>query len=289
MPNLIDIKTVFLFTSFIALTGCICLVYVHQTVKTYSGFNRWTLASYLYFFSGILASFRNMTPDIVSIVFGNFIFIAAILLSLRGLYEFVDLPYPEWIDIVCMSVVVFTLYFFTYIHPHLDIRIALISLTVSTITGGSVYILYKHLYQKLSLRNWLLMGFLGLITILFLLRTILALAIGSNDADLTKAGLSQSLFLMVLGIAHVGVYMGQIIMNYQRLGVDYRSAKSDLQMLEGLIPICTNCKKVRDDEGYWNQIEAYISKKSDAKFSHSICPSCAKILYPEMDIENKLE
>ena len=46
-------------------------------------------------------------------------------------------------------------------------------------------------------------------------------------------------------------------------------------------PICASCKKIRDDKGYWNQIEAYIHEHSDATFSHGICPECAKKLYPE--------
>ncbi len=52
----------------------------------------------------------------------------------------------------------------------------------------------------------------------------------------------------------------------------------------GLIPICSSCKKIRDDKGYWNQIESYIESHSEADFSHSICPECAKKLYPDFDI-----
>jgi len=51
--------------------------------------------------------------------------------------------------------------------------------------------------------------------------------------------------------------------------------------LSGLIPICSDCKKIRDDEGYWHQVEAYVRDHSDADFSHSICPDCVKKLYPD--------
>lgn len=54
-----------------------------------------------------------------------------------------------------------------------------------------------------------------------------------------------------------------------------------VKTLRGIIPICANCKKVRDDKGYWNQVEIYIRNHSDAEFSHGICPDCVKILYPE--------
>ncbi len=59
-------------------------------------------------------------------------------------------------------------------------------------------------------------------------------------------------------------------------------ALSEVKTLSGLIPICASCKKIRDDEGYWNQIETYISQHSKADFSHGICPDCAKKLYPDL-------
>lgn len=61
-----------------------------------------------------------------------------------------------------------------------------------------------------------------------------------------------------------------------------QNALAEIKTLQGLIPICANCKKVRNDEGYWLQIEKYIQERSDVKFSHSICPACAKKLYPDL-------
>ena len=60
-----------------------------------------------------------------------------------------------------------------------------------------------------------------------------------------------------------------------------RGALETIKTLQGVIPICSRCKKIRDDEGAWKQMEAYISQHSEAKFSHSICPRCAEELYPE--------
>ncbi|MBZ4658376.1 MAG: hypothetical protein JG766_299 [Desulfacinum sp.] len=60
---------------------------------------------------------------------------------------------------------------------------------------------------------------------------------------------------------------------------------SEVSMLRGLLPICMVCKKIRDDQGYWNRIETYIRKHSKARFSHGICPDCAKERYPEIDLD----
>ena len=59
--------------------------------------------------------------------------------------------------------------------------------------------------------------------------------------------------------------------------------KREVNTLRGIIPICSSCKNIRDDKGYWQQVEAYIRDRSEAKFSHSICPECFEKLYPELN------
>jgi len=68
-----------------------------------------------------------------------------------------------------------------------------------------------------------------------------------------------------------------------------RTAISEIKTLSGLVPICSHCKNIRDDQGYWNRIEKYIGERSDAQFSHSICPECAKKHYPDLDIYGDAE
>jgi ABC-type multidrug transport system fused ATPase/permease subunit len=64
---------------------------------------------------------------------------------------------------------------------------------------------------------------------------------------------------------------------------DLQDAINEIETLKGIIPICSNCKNVRDDKGYWNQIESYIRDHSGADFSHSICPKCCDELYGKED------
>ena len=63
---------------------------------------------------------------------------------------------------------------------------------------------------------------------------------------------------------------------------ELQEAMSKIKILSGFLPICASCKKIRDDEGCWNQIESYIRDHSEAEFSHGICPDCAEKLYPEL-------
>ena len=70
----------------------------------------------------------------------------------------------------------------------------------------------------------------------------------------------------------------------EKLILDLQQALQKIKQLSGLLPICSYCKKIRDDKGYWNQIESYIHEHSEAKFSHGICQDCAKINFPDMDL-----
>lgn len=69
-----------------------------------------------------------------------------------------------------------------------------------------------------------------------------------------------------------------------QLMANLQKALADVEVLSGLLPICSNCKSIRDDEGLWYQIDAYFHAHSGMEFSHGICPKCAKLLYPGYDL-----
>ncbi len=80
----------------------------------------------------------------------------------------------------------------------------------------------------------------------------------------------------------------------QRVNKELTNSLAQIKLLKGLIPICANCKKIRDDTGFWQEVESYISHHTDANFSHGICPDCMKELYPDIyktlqERDNKLE
>jgi PAS domain S-box-containing protein len=61
---------------------------------------------------------------------------------------------------------------------------------------------------------------------------------------------------------------------------ELKTSLENVKTLGGLVPICAHCKKIRDDKGYWNQLEKYILDHTDAKLTHGICPDCAKLYFP---------
>lgn len=66
----------------------------------------------------------------------------------------------------------------------------------------------------------------------------------------------------------------------ERLIKDLQEALAHVKTLSGLLPICANCKKIRDDQGYWHQVDRFIAQHTDVNFSHGICPECAHKMYP---------
>lgn len=63
--------------------------------------------------------------------------------------------------------------------------------------------------------------------------------------------------------------------------IELEKALAEIKVLKGIIPICAQCKKIRDDQGYWQQLEVFIRDHSEAEFSHGLCPACIKELYPQ--------
>ena len=63
---------------------------------------------------------------------------------------------------------------------------------------------------------------------------------------------------------------------------DLERAFEQVKTLSGILPMCSHCKKIRDDAGYWQLVENYLEQHSEAQFSHSLCPDCVKHLYPDM-------
>jgi hypothetical protein len=71
----------------------------------------------------------------------------------------------------------------------------------------------------------------------------------------------------------------------QLLIANLQEALQRVKTLSGMLPICASCKKIRDDDGYWREVEVYIRDRSEAEFSHGICPDCIKKLYPDLNIK----
>lgn len=146
------------------------------------------------------------------------------------------------------------------------------------------------LASMFGMRGGLIVGLFGapLNTLLFLIH-------GDYDYEFFS---SPAFYFVTIGYIFVGIFVGNLSQvrdqlqdelerrlaiqrENEKLIGELRNALDRVKTLSGLLPICSNCKKVRKDGGYWQQIETYIRDHSEAQFSHGICPQCAMELYPE--------
>jgi hypothetical protein len=96
------------------------------------------------------------------------------------------------------------------------------------------------------------------------------------------------MLVLGVGVRHLGLRVKErreAAEAREKLIAELQEALANVRTLRGLVPICASCKKIRDDKGYWQQVEVYVRDHSEAEFSHGICPECTRKLYP--DFANK--
>ena len=96
------------------------------------------------------------------------------------------------------------------------------------------------------------------------------------SVDLRAQANEQRALWVTGALAGLGMLLGAFVF------VQLARLVSAIKSLGGLLPICSHCKKVRDDKGYWKQIESYVRDHSDADFSHGLCPDCLATHYPDL-------
>lgn len=112
--------------------------------------------------------------------------------------------------------------------------------------------------------------------------TMAAFFFKPQAAEVWKAVSNRALALFAVWVtASLGLQRKTTEEKREKALQEREKALEDVRILRGLLPICASCKRIRDDQGYWTQLEGYIKTHSEADFTHGICPECARELYPE--------
>jgi len=121
----------------------------------------------------------------------------------------------------------------------------------------------------------------------------------ANNRHHRRALVLTHVLLWLLGLGGLGLSARHLGLRIQerrkaarereRLIAELQEALAKVKTLRGLVPICSNCKKIRDDQGFWQQVEAYVRDHSEAQFTHGICPDCLSKLYPDLADKMKTE
>ncbi len=276
----IDIRTVF-FADAIALTVvAVCFLIVALSRKVYRGFGRWTAATFIFDVGLVLIGLRGVLPASLTIVVANGVILVAVALVYDGMAAFCDRPPRRLLYLLPGLAWLLLFLFFTYVHPNTQIR-TVILLSVSL--WFAAFIMTLH-FRRIHLQygyNWMLsLGFIvmSLVVVLRLVYTIVAA--GSADT-LMGEDLLQGVFLMTTFAAGLFISIGLLVLNVQRTERDLEGSTAEVKTLQGIIPICVSCKRIRDDDGFWNAVDTYVEQHTDAEFSHGLCPECMDRLYPD--------
>jgi len=184
------------------------------------------------------------------------------------------------------------LIFFTYSiwrialckNPLVSRKYGIMAFLPSVIGGANDFSVTHGLIENIMLSEYLVFGFCISVFLLFLREerqaqeTIRRLNIHLDD-EVKKKTEKLTETISMLNLENEERKRAE--QEREKVIKELQSALKDIKTLSGLLPICASCKKIRDDKGYWNQLEQYIHEHSQANFTHSLCPECAKKLYPE--------
>jgi chromosome segregation ATPase len=106
-----------------------------------------------------------------------------------------------------------------------------------------------------------------------------------SDLDMTNAENKR----LNRALSRSNALAAELMADLETKNEQLRISLAEIKTLQGIIPICAHCKQVRDDEGFWDQVESYLSKNSDLAFSHGICPTCCEKYYSEYLTEEDKE
>jgi hypothetical protein len=291
---MLDIRTLLWCFVFVSAFMAMALLLYRTKQKTYPGYDQWTSGTILLTSGYLLYVLRGGTvPLWVSIIFANAATLGGAVLRLDGLGRFIGSArisrawylLPPLLALICG--------YFHFIVDNIGVRTLFITLLLClTLFRMATLLIAASQGGKNSLL--LTIGMLHLIWGVTLAGRFLSMA-GLHEWNMFNPFASNVTFFALGLTLEIGISLSFFMMQSQRLEQDLRLSHEELRqsndqleqkiaeikVLSGILPICMHCKKIRDG-GDWLQMELYVRRRTDAEFSHGVCPECMKSIYPHM-------
>lgn len=290
MDEILDIRTLSFINGIISVLITMVMLYVVATNKTYPGFRIWSAAFVFSAVGIILISLRGFIPEFFSVILANLAITTCFILWDKGVSRFTNSKETAsaiYALILLIQAVFF--FYFTYYTPSVLMRIIVVSTVFAIVLSHFLYLLIRNMKNVLHTFPLLQVIAAGLLAFWFAKRALLTAIMNPSISDFMFSGSYHGLTFVINITGAVLTALGFILLNHQRIESDLTASVNTVNTLKTMIPICASCKKVRDDSGYWNQVEVYVKTLSDVNFSHSICPDCIKKLYPEISLTEELK
>ena len=283
-----DLRTLMFVANLILIVVTIAI-----SVFTWSGRVRerslefWSLGLILKALGCLGIYLRGLLPMFFTGPLANTAFFASFAMFFSGASLFVGRGSRLRLSLTLIALA-FVVYCVVYSQPNYNLRVVVGSALAGVFDLAIARIWFgKGMHETRTVRKLMALLFL-LDALLFFVLAGLALTgprlegfYAFNMASLLGV-LEPILMSVCLGFGFLTLLNHQVIAEKEKLIDDLEAALGKVKTLSGLLPICASCKKIRDDHGYWHQVESYLSRHSEAMFSHGICPECIDQLYPEL-------
>jgi hypothetical protein len=277
----------------ISVFMALSLVFFQATRKTYPGFSLWTAGVGLLGLGYLSWCLRGVVPDAVSILLLNASYPTGMVMHLAGMRRFLGLtPISRlWWALPAGNVIVAAALYYGY--DSIALRSLFASIATSMPHFAMAFLILARPVRSRSIFFVVIGLMLAAGGAAILGRAIWLVA--QPEFHMFLDSPVQVIFFVGVIVLQLGENLAFIMLNSERVenelleaqaGLrrtveELRSAMFEIKTLTGFLPICSNCKKIRDDQGYWQAVEKYIQEHSEAKLSHGICPDCLRNLYPD--------
>ncbi|MHC1697792.1 MAG: hypothetical protein AB9919_06995 [Geobacteraceae bacterium] len=291
---LLDVRTLFVADAVTTVFIGLALLFYGKKRKTYPGFNHWMLGSLIVSASYVATFLRGTIPELLSIMLVNGGFVLSGVVRLDGVLRFLRGKKLHWL-LYCLPVVAMaTAAYFTLAHDDMAIRLIFLTFwgclllwSTATIFVFSAPAASRSLHLIAAVITFLYGVSMLSRTVFFVL---------DPPALLFENTHFNSIFFLSVLIFEIWSGLLIMMLNNQRMEeellvshaalqshvVELEKVLSEVKVLKGLLPICSSCKKIRDDQGCWNHLEDYIDTHSEATFTHGLCPGCALQMQKEI-------
>jgi hypothetical protein len=294
MPEL-DNRTILFVSSGIYLILAGTMAVASVLLKKYRGPVYWAIGACGWSLFTSLLYLQGWISPWITLILPNVPVIVSLCFVSHGLVVFLGERQRLWFYMAaCLLSLIGSVYFRVF-HNSFQARVVIASLTQSVILGDLVLLLFKkQKYHKEP--SYLFALFSCLVpALVYAVRAIVASVVPAPH-DLLQAQWFFSSTLVFYPLSAIVLCLSFILLASSRFARELEQGRlqlletnqqlsealANVKTLSGLLPICANCKKIRDDQGYWQQIETYIRDRSAATFTHSICPTCAEKLYSQV-------
>lgn len=277
VPGL-DPRTLLVVSAAIPLAFMAILLGVRRLRQMPAGFGVWTASQGTISVGVAVIAARGYVPNWISIVGGNTLVVVGIALIDEGYRRFYGLRrwMPRWVDaaVVTGTVVLSAV----FLDGSVNARVVNASLAYAFFLGraGLEPLRSAEARRSPAPRVVALLALLG--AALLVLRAARA-ALAPAYPGLFAEGWPVIIPGIVLTLVNVTSIYVALLLAFERSEGELRTALSEVKTLTGLLPICMHCHKIRNDLGYWDQLERYLARHTEARFSHGICPDCYTGLY----------